>query len=111
MSAVVCYITAPDRDEALKIGRALVEERLVACANVLDGMTSIYRWEGAIQQDSEVVLIAKTRHELSESVIERVRELHSYDCPCVIAWPITAANPDYLQWIEKEAPFRRDMIV
>ena len=74
-------------------------------------MTSVYRWEGTVQQDSETVLIAKTRHELAESVIARVRELHSYDCPCVIAWPITAANPDYLQWIANETPVRRDMIV
>jgi periplasmic divalent cation tolerance protein len=96
------YITACDKAEALKIGRMLVEERLAACANVIDNMTSVYWWEGKIEDSAEVVLIAKTKQELVESLISRVKELHSYSCPCIVSWPISAGNPDYLRWIDKE---------
>ena len=102
MSAHYVYITASDKAEALKIGRTLVEERLAACANVIDNMTSIYWWEGKIEESAEVVLIAKTKQELVESLISRVKELHSYSCPCIVSWPINAGNPDYLRWIEEE---------
>ena len=102
MSAYFVYITASDKTEALKIGRTLVEERLAACANVIDNMTSVYWWEGKIENSAEVVLIAKTKQELVESVISRVKELHSYSCPCIVSWPINAGNPDYLRWIEEE---------
>ena len=102
MSACFCYITAGSREEALAIGRALVEERLAACANILDGMTSIYHWRGAIEEAKEAVLIVKTRAALVEPLTERVRALHSYDCPCVVALPITDGNPAYLAWIEAE---------
>ncbi len=96
------YITAGGRDEALAIGRALVGERLAACANVFDGVTSVYWWQGAVEEDSEAVLIVKTRAELVERLVERVKALHSYDCPCVVALPIEAGNPDYLAWIGAE---------
>ena len=102
MSAVVVYVTAGNKAEAANIGRTLVEERLVACANVIDGMTSFYWWDGAVNEDQETLLVAKTRQSLVDEVIARVKSLHSYDCPCVISWPITAANPDYLAWIEHE---------
>ena len=96
------YMTAPDREEARRIGRALVEERLAACVNVLDGMNSLYWWEGAVQDDSEAVLIAKTRADLLESLTERVKALHPYSCPCVVALPIVAGNPAYLDWLAGE---------
>ena len=80
----------------------MVDERLAACANVLDGMTSLYWWQGVLEQASEAVLILKTRAELVERLTMRVRELHSYDCPCVVALPIAAGNPDYLAWIAGE---------
>ncbi len=102
MAACFCYMTAGSREEGLKIGRALVEERLAACANLLDGMTSIYRWQGAIQEDAEVVLIAKTRTELVPRLVERVRALHSYDVPCVVTLPISDGNPAFLEWIGAE---------
>ena len=97
-----CYVAAVSRDEALAIGRAVVEERLAACANVLDGMTSLYWWQGALEQAGEAVLILKTRSELVERLTARVRELHSYECPCVVALPIAAGNPAYLDWIIRE---------
>ena len=102
MSACFCYVTAGSRDEALAIGRALVEERLAACANVLDGMTSIYWWQDRLDQAQEAVLIAKTRTELFPALSARVQQLHSYDCPCVVALPIADGNPDYLAWIVAE---------
>lgn len=109
--AAVVYITASNRDEALAIGRTLVSERLIACANVLEGMTSVYEWKGELNEDDEAVLIAKTRQELTDRVVARVRELHSYECPCVVSWPITAANPDYLAWIARETGFNQDIVV
>jgi len=97
-----CYITAGTREEAQRIGRALVEERLAACVNILPGMNSIYRWEGAVQDDEETVLIAKTRAALVPRLTERVRALHSYAVPCVVALAIEGGNPDFLRWIEDE---------
>jgi periplasmic divalent cation tolerance protein len=102
MAMNFCYVTADSRDEALTIGRAVVEERLAACANVLDGLTSIYWWQGALEQAGEAVLILKTRAELVDRLTSRIRELHSYECPCVVALPIDAGNPAYLDWIARE---------
>ncbi len=97
-----CYVTAGSRAEALTIGRTVVEERLAASANVLDGATSIYWWQGAVQQAGEAVLILKTRSALVERLIARIRELHSYECPCVVTLPIVAGNPEYLDWLAAE---------
>ncbi|HEX6143375.1 MAG TPA: divalent-cation tolerance protein CutA [Geminicoccaceae bacterium] len=99
MTLRLCYVTAGDREEALRLGRALVEERLAACANVIDGMTSVYEWAGAVEQAEEAVLILKTRADLIPRVVERVRALHSYDIPCIVSLPIEAGNPDFLTWI------------
>lgn len=96
------YITAANRDEALRIARALVEERLAACANVYEGVTSFYWWEGKVQQEGEASLVAKTRADLIDALTARVRELHSYTLPCVVAWPLAAGNPPFLDWIAEE---------
>lgn len=96
------YVTAENREEALSIGRELVEERVVACANVLDGMTSIYHWKDTVDQADEAVLLLKTRQELVPRVIDRIQELHSYDCPCILELPIRSGNPGFLQWITDE---------
>lgn len=93
------YVTAPNRDEALAIAKAVVGERLAACANVLEGVSSIYWWEGTLQEDSESVLILKTRRELVAKLTARIKALHSYDCPCVVALKIKDGNTDYLNWI------------
>lgn len=103
MTAAFVYMTAANKSEALAIGRALVEERLVACVNILDAMTSVYRWQGRIEEAIETVLIAKTTEEAVPRVVERVKALHSYECPCVISWPVAQGNPDYLQWIHDES--------
>ena len=102
MQALWVYVTASSRQEALSIGRAVVGERLAACANILDGMTSIYWWERSLQEEGEASLILKTRSDLIDRLTARIRELHSYACPCVVAMPIAAGNPAYLDWILQE---------
>jgi periplasmic divalent cation tolerance protein len=103
MSALVAYITAPDRAEALRIGKALLEARLAACINVLDGMRSAYWWQGRIEEADECVLIAKSAAHRREEIIAKVKELHPYSVPCVVFWPIEGGNPEYLAWIGKES--------
>lgn len=102
MSASVVYVTASSREEALAIGRAVVSERLAACANLIGAIRSIYWWEGKIDEGDEALLILKTTEDRLAALIERIRGLHSYTTPCVTAWPIAAGNPDYLAWIEAE---------
>jgi periplasmic divalent cation tolerance protein len=102
MSAFFVYVTASDKDEALEIGRALVESRFAACANVHEKVTSIYRWDGQLHEDTEAVLIVKTRSELLDPLIAKVTAMHSYDCPCIVALPIHSGNPAFLEWIETE---------
>jgi periplasmic divalent cation tolerance protein len=100
------YITAPSGELGEIIGRTLVEERLVACINIIAGMRSIYRWEGKVEAANEVVLIAKSRATLFEEIEKRVKELHPYDCPCIVAWPIAAGHQPYLNWLAQEAASR-----
>jgi periplasmic divalent cation tolerance protein len=102
MTLTMIYITTPSPQEALRIGRAVVADRLAACANVLPGVTSVFRWQGKVQEEGETALILKTRSDLVERLTTRVKELHSYDCPCVVALPIAGGNPDFLQWIAEE---------
>lgn len=102
MSALIAYITVPDREDALRIGRALLEERLAACINVLDGMQSVYWWKGALEEARECVLLVKSTSARKDAVIAKVLELHGYEVPCIIFLPIDGGNPDYLAWIERE---------
>ncbi len=96
------YMTTGTQAEARRIGRALVEARLAACVNIIPGMNSMYWWEGELQDDNETVLIAKTREELLADLIDKVKAMHSYECPCVVALPIEAGNPAYLDWLAQE---------
>ncbi len=102
MQMAMIYFTAGDREEVLRIGRVLVEERLAACVNVLGEITSIFRWDGAVQQEPEAAAIVKTTAELTERVIRRIKELHPYDCAAVLSWPIPHGNPDFLKWVGEE---------
>jgi periplasmic divalent cation tolerance protein len=106
MTNILLYITCASEDEAAKIGKALVEERLCACANVLGRTTSIFWWEGKVQDAHEVALILKSRAALADQVTARVKELHSYTVPCVVALPIQGGNPAFLSWIEEETASR-----
>jgi periplasmic divalent cation tolerance protein len=102
MAACVCYVTAPSHDEALAIGRAVVAERLAAGANVIERVASVYWWQGRLEEAVEAVLILKTRAELVEPLTARINDLHSYECPCVVALPVSGGNRDYLDWIAAE---------
>ena len=94
------YITTEDEDEARRIGKTLVEEKLAACVNI-HPIKSIYRWEGEIGEEGEVAMLVKTKAELADKVMERVKELHSYEVPCIVSFSIDKGNPDYLEWIEE----------
>lgn len=102
MDISLFYITAKDKNEALSIGRVLVEERIAACCNVIETMHSVYHWEGKICEDTEAILLVKTRKENSEVLIERVKKLHSYSCLCIVEIPLSSGNPDYFSWIMRE---------
>ncbi|MCG6906329.1 MAG: divalent-cation tolerance protein CutA [Desulfobacteraceae bacterium] len=102
MQAQIVYMTAGDLAEARRIGRTLVEERLAACVNIIDGMRAVYRWEGELQEGQEVVVIAKTVAAKVDALVARVKALHSYECCCVLALPVTAGNPPFLDWIAAE---------
>ena len=94
------YITTENKEEARRIGKTLVEEKLAACINI-HRVESIYRWEGNIEEDIEAAMLVKTKAGLVEKVINRVRELHSYEVPCIVSLPIEKGNPEYLKWIEE----------
>lgn len=94
------YITAKDEEEAKKIGKTLVEERLAACVNI-HPIKSIYRWEGQIQEENEIAMLVKTKAKLADEVIRRVKELHSYEVPCILCLPIEKGYREYLKWIEE----------
>ena len=96
------YITAGSIEEAKNIGQKLVEKNMAACVNLLENMTSIYKWENKLEEGHEVVMIAKTRKTLMPKLIETVNSLHSYDCACIIELPIQGGNPEFLNWIETE---------
>ena len=99
---VVALTTAPSADVAERIGRSLVEERLAACANVLPGITSIFRWKGAIERENEVLVILKTTAAEVDALERRVVELHPYEVPEVIVWSVEAGHGPYLEWIRAE---------
>jgi periplasmic divalent cation tolerance protein len=102
MDAVWIYVTAADSVQAEALGRAIVEARLAACANVLGPTKSIYWWDGKVESAPEVALVLKSRRDLVPAVTRKIKELHGYDCPCVVALPIVDGNPDFLAWLEAE---------
>lgn len=99
MDYVLLYMTAPSEDEAMRIAEALATEHLAACANVLAPMASVFLWEGETQRETEWPVIAKTRRDLITDVVTRVRDLHSYETPCVVAVPVVGGDSDFLSWI------------
>ncbi|MCP4682829.1 MAG: divalent-cation tolerance protein CutA [Desulfobacterales bacterium] len=99
MKTNLIYITASSLDEAGTIGRQLVTDRLAACANIIENVNSIYWWEGEIQDENEVILIAKTKESLVPELIEKVKSMHSYSCPCIVSLPILNGNRPFLDWI------------
>lgn len=102
MDGCIIYVTAASEEEAMAVARTVVEERLAACANILGSIRSVYWWQGGVNDDAEVAMILKTRADLVPRLTARIKELHSYDCPCVVALPISGGNADFLAWIEAE---------
>lgn len=96
---VLVYATAPTLEVAERIAAALVDEHLVACANILPGVVSIYRWQGARRREGEVAMVMKSTRDRAEAVVARTKELHPYETPAVVVIDIAAGNPDFLAWI------------
>lgn len=92
-------MTAKDKKEAVKIAQGLLESKLIACANIIDGVQSLFWWQGKIDSSKEVLLVLKTKKFLFKKVSEKVKSLHSYQTPEIIALPIIAGSKDYLNWI------------
>lgn len=99
MEFIIVLITASTEDEAARLARAVVEERLAGCVNIVKGIRSIYSWEGKVEDEPEVLMIVKTRKELFERLSERVRKLHGYTVPEIVALPIVEGSADYLNWL------------
>ena len=96
------YITAGSKEEAKTIGKELITSGLAACVNIVDNMNSMYMWDNELQDDKETILIAKTVETRVPALIEKVKSLHSYDCPCVLSLPVSNGNQDFLNWIAAE---------
>jgi periplasmic divalent cation tolerance protein len=102
MDVFTVYVTTLDEDEAKRIARTVVEERLAACANQLGPIQSVYWWDGKICEEGEVALVLKTSDDRKTALINRIKSLHSYDTPCITCHSIADGNPDFLDWIVAE---------
>jgi len=102
MSVVSVYAVFADAEEAERIGRTLIEEKLATCINILAPCRSIYRWQGKIETDEEVPAILKTHDRQADALIERIAALHSYDVPAIAVWPVEQALASYATWVRGE---------
>jgi periplasmic divalent cation tolerance protein len=96
----VVLVTASTEEEAVQIARALVESRLAGCVNIIQGVRSIYRWQGKVEDKAEVLMIMKTKRGLFDELTRRVKELHSYTVPEIISLPITEGSEEYIEWLD-----------
>jgi periplasmic divalent cation tolerance protein len=99
---VSVYAVFANLEEAQRIARQVVEERLAACANILGSCRSVYRWQGVVEEAEEVAAIFKARADKAEALTARIAGLHSYDVPAIAVWPIESAWPAYAEWVEEE---------
>jgi periplasmic divalent cation tolerance protein len=100
-NALEVHVTAPNREQASQMARALVEERLAACVNIVDGVHSVFRWEGKLHEDQEVLCLIKTRPDLLPALIERVQTLHAYEVPEILAFEVADGSAAYLEWLRE----------
>ena len=97
---IVILVTVKDKKEASKIGQGLLNAKLIACANIVGGIQSLFWWQGKIDSSKEVLLILKTKKILFKKIVSKVKALHSYQTPEIIALPIVDGSEDYLNWID-----------
>lgn len=97
---MVVLVTTPGREDALNIAENIVAERLCACCNILEGVSSVFVWKGSVEREDECLMIIKTSAARYEELEERIKSLHDYDVPEIIALPLVAGNSSYLEWIE-----------
>jgi len=102
MTVATVYTVFADREEAMRIGRTVVEERLAACINLLGPCTSLYWWEGEVTQATEIPAILKTTLASADALIARIAELHSYDVPAITSWPVERLPASFAEWVDKE---------
>ena len=99
---ILVYITTPNEAEAKKIASSLVQEKLAACANILPQVSSVFYWNGKLQQKDESLLLLKTRQDKFLALQQRAKELHSYELPCIVGLPVSAGLPEFLSWVKQE---------
>jgi periplasmic divalent cation tolerance protein len=102
VSAIWVYTTTGSPEEAQRLGGLLLESRLAACVNIIEGMTSMFWWEGKVNQARETIMVAKTKDSLLRELTEKIVSSHEYDCPCIVALPIIGGHDDFIQWIHSE---------
>jgi len=100
MPYLIVFMTASNREEAVKIVRTMLEERLIACGNLVESVSSLFWWKGKIEEEKEVLVIMKSDEKLFKKLSKRVKELHSYDVPEILALPIVDGSPSYLDWLK-----------
>ena len=101
MTLRLLYSPFPDRAQAKDVAHTLLQERHVACVNVLPGVSSYYYWEGTLQEETEVILLAKTSYAQAHIAVQRLEALHPYECPCVLVLPTTQGNDAFTQWVQQ----------
>jgi len=101
MDEIVVFITASNEDEAARIAKALIGARLAGCVNLIKNIRSIYSWQGKVEDETDVLMIVKTQKSLFDSLMKKVKELHSYTVPEIIAMPIVKGSEDYLKWLRE----------
>lgn len=99
---IFVYVTYPDKKLAKAISKALIEARLVACANIMDSHESMYWWDGVVQKTKEIAVIYKTRRELFEGVEAKVKALHPFDVPCIVSLPVEKGQQDFVNWVREQ---------
>lgn len=101
VNEIVVFITASNEEEAVKIAKALIEARLAGCVNIIKNIRSIYSWQGKIEDEPEVLMVAKTQKDLFNNLSKKVKELHSYTVPEIIALPLVEGSEEYLKWLSE----------
>lgn len=96
------YSMFKNHDEALSVAQALLDRQLVACVNIIDGLTSVYRWQDSMQQEKESAMIVKTSGGKVSNAMDCIKELHTYQLPCIVSWPLSKGYPPFMEWVADE---------